>query len=104
MQDQYQFELNMIAIIALLLFLFAIASGGFLIGALVGIMYVPANVASVLPFLAIAGLMLVFGLALTASFCWFILVAPQAPVQTPGRSFIMHSIKRSLRIDRARLG
>ncbi len=103
MQDRNQFQLDVLVFTIISLFFFCIVSAGFLIGVQVGTVSPPAEIVSVFPFLTAALLILAFGVALTAFLYWSIQVAPQRPAQTLGRILVTHSIKRSSRMDRAKL-
>lgn len=103
MQDPKRSQLDALVITISLLTVFCIISAGFLIGVLAGTVSVPAEMATVFPFLMIALLILVFGVVLTAFLYWSIRVAPHTPAQTLGRILVTRTIRRGSRMDRTRL-
>jgi len=98
-----QFQLDALVFTFILLFFFCIVSAGFLIGVLVQTVSLPAEIVNALPVLAFAFLALAVGGALTAILYWSIQVAPQVPVQTLRRNLLVHTIKRSSRMDHGSL-
>lgn len=103
MQDRNQFQLDVLVFTIILLSVFCIVSAGFLIGVLVGTVRLPAEIVNGFPFLTLAVLILALALALTAFIYGSTQAIPQKPIQTLRRILVTHTIKRSSRMDHAKL-
>ena len=99
-----QFQLDALVFTFILLFFFCIISAGFLIGVLVQAVSLPAEIVNALPVLAFAILIFAFGVALTTILYWSIQVDPQIPAPSLRRNLLMHTIRRSSRMDHAKIG